>query len=191
MPSITRSPAQEQSQYEANKTNVKCILIVVILAVIVGGGVLAYQYWWVPKEEAKNSQKPVACTEEAKVCPDGSAVSRTGPNCEFAECQNPGKNCENDYDCACGVNKYTGECFFGYKNYVDTTKQCPDFCTGIAGNFELKCINGACSQVPVSSDGGEICKDLCGDGTCQEIVCLALGCPCAETKQSCPQDCGI
>jgi hypothetical protein len=28
----------------------------------------------------------VACTMEAKLCPDGSAVGRTGPNCEFAEC---------------------------------------------------------------------------------------------------------
>jgi hypothetical protein len=26
------------------------------------------------------------CTEEAKVCPDGTAVGRTGPNCEFAPC---------------------------------------------------------------------------------------------------------
>jgi len=28
----------------------------------------------------------VACTLEAKLCPDGSAVGRTGPSCEFAEC---------------------------------------------------------------------------------------------------------
>jgi predicted lipoprotein with Yx(FWY)xxD motif len=27
-----------------------------------------------------------ACTAEAKICPDGSAVGRTGPNCEFAPC---------------------------------------------------------------------------------------------------------
>ncbi|MDO8492981.1 MAG: Gmad2 immunoglobulin-like domain-containing protein [bacterium] len=27
-----------------------------------------------------------ACTMEAKICPDGSAVGRTGPNCEFAPC---------------------------------------------------------------------------------------------------------
>jgi hypothetical protein len=27
-----------------------------------------------------------ACTEEAKVCSDGSTVARTLPNCEFAEC---------------------------------------------------------------------------------------------------------
>jgi len=33
------------------------------------------------------SQNPqVACTEEAKVCPDGTAVGRSGPNCEFAPC---------------------------------------------------------------------------------------------------------
>ncbi|MDC0721390.1 hypothetical protein [Nannocystis bainbridge] len=31
----------------------------------------------------------VACTMEAKVCPDGSAVGRTGPNCEFAPCPGP------------------------------------------------------------------------------------------------------
>ena len=28
----------------------------------------------------------VACTAEAKICPDGSAVGRVGPNCEFAPC---------------------------------------------------------------------------------------------------------
>lgn len=29
---------------------------------------------------------PVACTADAKICPDGSAVGRVGPNCEFAAC---------------------------------------------------------------------------------------------------------
>lgn len=27
-----------------------------------------------------------SCTEEAKVCPDGSVVERVGPDCEFEEC---------------------------------------------------------------------------------------------------------
>ncbi len=31
-------------------------------------------------------QKKVACTEEAKICPDGSSVGRVGPKCEFDEC---------------------------------------------------------------------------------------------------------
>jgi hypothetical protein len=30
----------------------------------------------------------IACTQEAKLCPDGSGVGRTGPNCEFAPCPN-------------------------------------------------------------------------------------------------------
>ena len=28
-------------------------------------------------------KEPVACTMDAKLCPDGSYVGRTGPNCEF------------------------------------------------------------------------------------------------------------
>ncbi|HAI74411.1 MAG TPA: hypothetical protein DCS28_02035 [Candidatus Moranbacteria bacterium] len=34
-----------------------------------------------------------------------------------------------------------------------------------------------------------ICKNLCGDGNCDETVCMATGCPCPETEESCSQDC--
>jgi hypothetical protein len=37
--------------------------------------------------------------------------------------------------------------------------------------------------------GKRACTDRCGDGQCQEIVCMAIGCPCAETHQTCPKDC--
>jgi len=30
--------------------------------------------------------KPTVCSADARMCPDGSYVSRTGPNCEFAAC---------------------------------------------------------------------------------------------------------
>lgn len=39
---------------------------------------------------------------------------------------------------------------------------------------------------PVSSPN---CVSSCGDGACQDIACLAIGCPCIETAESCPQDC--
>lgn len=42
------------------------------------GGVYALLEDW--------SSKQVACTMEAKLCPDGSAVGRTGPACEFPAC---------------------------------------------------------------------------------------------------------
>lgn len=56
------------------------ILIIVGLAIIIGGGIFTYQYL--------TTQQPqtTVCTKEAKVCPDGSSIYRTGTNCEFAEC---------------------------------------------------------------------------------------------------------
>ena len=41
-------------------------------------------------DTAKPDDGTAACTEEAKVCPDGSSVSRSGPDCEFPAC--PGED---------------------------------------------------------------------------------------------------
>jgi len=56
------------------------IIIVVSLIIVVIGGLFVYQYL------AMQQTQPTACTKEAKVCPDGSTVGRTGSNCEFASC---------------------------------------------------------------------------------------------------------
>ena len=62
--------------------NLKILLpFVVITFVVIGGGFFAWQQF--------GTQKSLACTEEAKICPDGSGVGRTGPNCEFAACPLP------------------------------------------------------------------------------------------------------
>ncbi|MDO8407614.1 MAG: hypothetical protein Q7S95_00040, partial [bacterium] len=42
--------------------------------------------FWAINVRVAEAPGPVACTAEAKLCPDGSAVGRTGPNCEFALC---------------------------------------------------------------------------------------------------------
>lgn len=44
-------------------------------------------------------------------------------------------------------------------------------------------------NLPDDKDPGSICKNTCGNGICEEIVCQGTGCPCAETAESCPQDC--
>ncbi len=36
--------------------------------------------------EKKGAEEVVFCAEDAKICPDGSAVSRIPPDCEFAPC---------------------------------------------------------------------------------------------------------
>lgn len=38
-------------------------------------------------------------------------------------------------------------------------------------------------------NGQAICQNMCGNGSCEAIVCEGTGCPCAETIDSCPQDC--
>lgn len=37
-------------------------------------------------EEATEEEEEVVCTMDVRICPDGSSVGRTGPNCEFTEC---------------------------------------------------------------------------------------------------------
>ena len=54
--------------------------------------------------------------------------------------------CNKNADCACGANTITGQCFFGNKKFVNTEKQCPDFCSGLTGNLTLLCQNNQCIQ---------------------------------------------
>ncbi len=61
------------------------IFIALILFLVVGG-VVSFL--------TNNPGGQIACTMEAKLCPDGSAVGRIGPRCEFAKCpdENGGGN---------------------------------------------------------------------------------------------------
>jgi len=56
----------------------KIIILAAVIAVIATTGYFILRPTATPQ--------PVSCTLEAKVCPDGSNVGRTGPNCEFVQC---------------------------------------------------------------------------------------------------------
>lgn len=62
------------------------------MAIVVLGGA-----YYVTKN---TNPKPfeVMCTEEAKICPDGSAVGRSGLKCEFAACPDVGSSTSNIID---------------------------------------------------------------------------------------------
>jgi hypothetical protein len=78
------------------------IITIIALLLIIGGGVYVFvnksplnsNSTTTPNIEATSTviatttktKPPVACTMEAKLCPDGTAVGRTGPNCEFSPC---------------------------------------------------------------------------------------------------------
>jgi len=69
--------------------NNKIFILIFIIVVFIFGGLL-YIYNPEPtKYKNPNEKEPVVCTMEAMLCPDGSYVSRTGPNCEFGLCPIP------------------------------------------------------------------------------------------------------
>lgn len=58
------------------------LIIAAAVLMLAGGWYFVYQRFAKPADTGRT-----ACTLEAKLCPDGKTyVSRTGPNCEFAEC---------------------------------------------------------------------------------------------------------
>lgn len=62
------------------------LALVVLLAVL---GIAGFMYRNALERPGQGTQGPVACTMEAKMCPDGTSVGRTGPECAFATCPLP------------------------------------------------------------------------------------------------------
>jgi len=61
------------------------LLIAIVIAELTGliGSIFII---WRLSVKAGDLNAGTACTMEAKICPDGSGVGRSGPNCEFAPC---------------------------------------------------------------------------------------------------------
>ncbi len=82
--------------------------------------------------------------------------------------------------------------FIGFSNYKNlfqrqNTVQNPE--NNTAGNKTE--INTGNTEEEQNSGGLFICADRCGDDTCQSEVCTNnMNCPCLETPEDCPQDCG-
>lgn len=72
-------PPVETQKIKKRKFPTILVIIGVIVLLLAAGGAFAYFQLY-------QTNEPVACTAEAKQCPDGSYVGRIGPNCEFAEC---------------------------------------------------------------------------------------------------------
>ncbi len=79
------------------------IILIVVIAVFIGSKLIpnSKNINTPIQEEGNNVSKeidtpikeqPVACTMDAKECPDGSYVERVGPKCEFAMCPTPTTN---------------------------------------------------------------------------------------------------
>lgn len=79
-----------------NRNLVIIIVFIIVSFIIIGGGAVLLNL------NSNKTTKPTltpslpqspnlnsACPQDARLCPDGSSVGRTGPNCEFAQCPIP------------------------------------------------------------------------------------------------------
>lgn len=63
----------------------KSLIFGIVLIILLGVGGFLYKNVM----ETTGGPTQLACTEEAKICPDGTGVGRSGPSCEFAPCPFP------------------------------------------------------------------------------------------------------
>ena len=100
----------------------------------------------------------------------------------FKECQDD-EHCKRSCECAldCGGDN---QCLagivraLGVVNPSSASEKC-----GVGAECVEKCLGGS---IEVPEPG---CKDQCGDGRCDEFVCMSIGCPCPESPETCAEDC--
>lgn len=76
----------------------------VALAFVVAG-VAGFLYFWpVTTTYTPQPVENIACTLDARVCPDGSYVGRVAPTCEFAPCPGPSQGGNGNENVACDAD---------------------------------------------------------------------------------------
>lgn len=63
---------------------VSCVASILVLGLGAWSVLSRYDIIFQPKQPTE-----IACTLEARICPDGSSVGRLPPSCEFAPCESP------------------------------------------------------------------------------------------------------
>lgn len=128
------------------------LVVIIVLAVLGAGAFFVYQKSQEFSGTQNNQNQQTACTQEAKQCPDGSFVSRTGTNCEFAEC--PSTNADNAKN-----NEKLCTDSGGKVATVDC------YCPGTA-DFYNNCLVGGCTCTPDPAFKRQIKTCDCGQGNC-------------------------
>lgn len=144
-----------------------------MLTIVLGLVVLAFVYAFVVPNLTR-TDGPVGCTMDAKICPDGSAVGRTGPRCEFAACPESstglgtlevvallGPICpvmRDPPDPQCADRPYEGDFVVMKDNGIVVRTMRTD----VAGTFSLSVPPGTYSVTPISAAALPRCNAVAG-----------------------------
>jgi hypothetical protein len=105
----------------------------------------------------------------------GTGGSATGGGTGTTICST---TCSKDADCACGVNSSTRACALGNAECIDTSVQCPDYCTGINGDRHVACVNQQCTLAAGQACGTAICgsDEYCCNPLSNACTPIGMGC---------------
>jgi hypothetical protein len=94
----------------------------------------------------QEAQEPVACTLDAKICPDGTAVGRIPPDCDFAPCPSASTDTPPpEHYPETPVPTFKPGCVEGEMKHTT----CPD---GVTTYFSENCVDGEWVQVKYIRD---------------------------------------
>lgn len=133
--------------HQANARLISLFAVFVVMTAMVIWGSLAL----VPKNintgnhNSPGNQNSLGCTNEAKICPDGSAVSRAGPNCDFTDCPAMNTNVvsnTNSLSDGCKVTGCSGTVCSDHEVITDCLARPTDICYQM-GECRRQ-TNGAC-----------------------------------------------
>lgn len=115
-------------------------LLLVLVALV---AVLAFVFFH-NKALAPSLPHAVACTDEAKICPDGTAVGRTGPQCEFSQCPDVTTATSSDITLGIGQTGTFGNFKITLNSFVQDSR-CP---------IDVQCIQAGAVNVNVTFMSG-------------------------------------
>jgi hypothetical protein len=85
-------------------------------------------------DTATTSEQTI-CTLDAKVCPDGTAVGRTGPDCAFAACPGENTTTQNPQSTKCTAEQKGAEA-------------CIELYAPVCASVQIQCITTPCEPIP-------------------------------------------
>ena len=154
-------------QYMNTTTLVSIAVVIILLA----GG------WYLWAGGMPGGGGAAICPQDAMLCPDGSSVGRTGPNCEFAACPNEqagdgsvvGMNLilgeSSDAELGTYLSAYNGMTLYTTSKDTEGASNCAGECAVNWPPYTVPSINDI--NIPSTIDGTKVGTIVRGDGKIQ------------------------
>jgi|GEM_PF-5846593 len=122
--------------------------------------------------------EPVFCTADAKLCPDGSAVGRVGPNCEFAPCAGESESTSPSEPPSSDLSAAHWLCEDG--SWKDNPENCFENTCVTKNDCQLMGVKGVCGPYLIAGPTKTLHKppvfyaNQCNGEYCPEVMAMCV-----------------